>query len=327
MAFDDSGYGDYNYEDYYTPPADYGTYSDPYASDAYYQPEDVQPQPIQWPQPSDAEMYYQAPPSPDQGGGYVPDWVRTAGKGLASYAVNNPKDVLGMGVGAGMGLYGLLTAPDKQKAPDLSTQRAANAATGAQLATTQGLNADAIAKLRNQLGGNYGDYADAATARQTATAQLQQLMASGPDYTLQPEEQRQLALLDQKWGAKGMLGSSLHNQEAQQLKAQFTNNALARYQSQLKALQDVTNTFSGQTSREFQNTGNVVNQGQNTALTGLSNLAASGIQGAKLESDIAANNNKLQNERSNQLLTVGGNIFGRSFSNPADDMKKIKSLG
>lgn len=297
------------YEAYYPEPVYQPTYeppvvypSDPYAGDAYYQPV----------------------PEPGQSDSYIPDWLASAGRGLGSYVANNPKDVLGMGLGAGMGLYGLLSAPDKTPAPDLRAQQAANAALQAQLAQYGGLNADAVAKLRAQIGGDYGDYANAAGARSGATAKLQQLLDQGPDYAMLPEEQRQLAELDQKWAAKGMLGSSLHNAEKQQLQAQFTNNALARYQSEVKSLTDTAANFSNQTSQQFQNTGNVVNTGAQTQVQGLSSLAQSGLQGAQLNQQNEQANNALQAQRSNQLLQTGGQIFGQSYANPESTIKKIQ---
>lgn len=327
---------DLSWLDQYQQPqvTDDGNYYTP-ESDAYYEPP-VEPAPAPpvnpmygtYPTP-ESDAYYTPTPEPGQSGGsIVPDWLKAAGKGLASYAANNPKDVLGMGLGAGMGLYGLLKSPDKIAKPDLSSANAANAALQARLDSTQGLNAAAAAKLQAQIGGDYGDYADAAGARSGATAKLRELMANGPDYAMLPEEQRALAELDQKWASKGMLGSSLHNAEKQALTDSFRNNALARYQSQLKALTDTAANFSNQTSQQFQNTGNVVNQGQNTAIQGLSNLANQGLNQAKLNTDVAASNQKLQADRSNQLLQAGGQLFGRSMSDPAEELRKLNaSLG
>ncbi len=324
MGFYDETYSDpYSSDAYYTPPQDYGTYSDPYASDAYYTPP---PDAMysSYPTP-ESDAYYQPTSEPNASPSYVPDWLASAGKGLSNYVANNPKDVLGMGVGAGMGLYGLLTAPKATPAPDLRAQKAASDALNAQLAQYGGLNADAVAKLKAQIGGNYGDYASAAGARSGATDKVNALIASGPDYALLPEEQQQLAELDQKWAAKGMLGSSLHNAEKQQLQSTFTNNALARYQSQLKALTDTAANFSNQTSTQFNNTGQVVNQGAQTQIQGLSNLANQGLQGAQLKQQNDQSNNTLQNERSKQLLQTGGQIFGQSYADPAAQLKKMKT--
>ena len=303
---------------------DYNEYGDPEQETAYWSQPEPQPeyQPTFQPQ-YEADAYYE-PQVYQQAA--EPAWYETAGKNLADYALANPKDVLGMGAGAGMGLWGLLKGDQKAPGPDLSTARTANAGVQNQLQTTQGLNAEAVAKLRGQIGGDYGDYSDAARARQAATAQLEQLMANGPDYTLQPEETRAIAELAQKWSSKGMMGSSLHNQELQALKDSFRTNALARYQSQLKSLQDITNTFSGQTSREFSNTGNVVNQGESRQLQGLGQMAQTGIQEAALKSQVDQGNTKLEADRANQLLKVGGDIFGRSFANPAADVQKEQGM-
>lgn len=302
----------YNYGYYdYQPETDY--YSQPVIDPSYYQ-SDVAPTPYVpvYDTPVDNTPWYQ------QAG----DYAATAGRGLVDYAKANPKDVLGMGLGAGMGLYGLLSGPDETPRPNMGGVDQANALMMQQLASTRGLNADAVAKLRGQIGGDYGDYADAAAARQAATAKVQEMMAAGPDFTLLPEEESQIAQLAQKWSSKGMLGSSMHNAELQALKSGFTNNALQRYQSQLKALQDVSNAQSNQTSTQFANTGNVVNQGESRQLQGLGQLAQTGLQGAQLQSQTDQANAKLQGDRSNQLLKVGGDIFGRSFSDPAGDVTK-----
>jgi hypothetical protein len=308
MAFDDGYYGsDYDAYSYQAEPQYYNDY------EAY----SYQPEPQYYNDYADMGAYYPQPAAPAE-----PAWYETMGKGLGSYAMNNPKDVLGMAIGGGMGLWGLLSQPDAPPRPDLSGVNQANALMQQQLQSTQGLNADAVAKLRGQIGGDYGDYADAAAARQAATAQVQQLMASGPDYTLLPEEERQIAELAQKWSSKNMLGSSLHNAELQQLKSTFTNNALARYQSQLKALQDVSNQQSNQTSTQFANTGNVVNQGESRQIQGLSSLASSGLGAAQVGAQADQAATKLEQDRANQLLKVGGDIFGRSIADPQGDVNK-----
>lgn len=319
MSFDTSWLDDYSA---YAAPDNqyYGAPEQPYqAPEPVYQPYQSVPQY----DPTMDPTYYDQPQE------VAPAWYETvgnvaadAGKGLWDYAKANPKDAIGMGIGAATGLAGLFMGNNKQEAPNLSGVNQANAMMQQQLQSTQGLNADAVAKLRAQIGGDYGDYADASGARSGATAKVNALLASGPDYALLPEEQAQLAELDQKWAAKGMLGSSLHNAEKQQLQSTFTNNALARYQSQLKALQDTAQTFSNQTSQQFQNTGNVVNQGETRQIQGLSNLAASGLQGAQLKANVDQGNTKIENDRANQLLKFGGDIFGRSIADPAGQVKK-----
>lgn len=330
MAFEDYGdeYADYN--NYYTPPTQeysYGSYDYAPETDYYSQPE---PPPVVYPSaPYESDAYYQAPPSPNQGGeSWIPDWMATAGKNLKDYAVNNPKDVIGMLAGGGMGLWGLLRGTEKPSAPDTRGLDAARAQLSAQISQMQGLTADAQARMQKLINGDYGDFQDEAQLRQTVNAQLQDLLARGPGGRT-PQEDEQLAQIDQEYAAKHMLGSSLHQKARQAAIDAMNTSAQNRYLQEIQGLQNLATAKANTQRGVYQDTSNITSNQQQQAIQGLGTLANAGLADAQLKYNADKNNADIENARTQQLLTTGGQIFGQSITKDpyAEYLKRSQNKG
>src|SRR5690349_17873364 len=242
----------------------------PYAQDYSY---DVAPTPQLPP-----ESMYAPAPQPE-----ATPWYEQAAKGLTDYAAKNPKDVLGMLAGGGMGLYGLLRGTEKAQAPDLTAQRQATDALMAQLTASKQLNADAANRIQQMLAGNYGDYGDEAAVRQQDNQKLQELLTAGPS-AMTPADEAQLAQIDADYAARGLLGSSLHQRARSQAQEEIKNNQQQRYLQQIQGLRDLGTAKSNAQQGVFQNVGGLYNQNQNTQVQGRASLADAGVKSADRKS-------------------------------------------
>lgn len=202
--------------------------------------------------------------------------TRTADK-VGNWIADNPKDALGMGVGVGMGLYGLLQPEGKVGKPDLGPLNAARAALEAQAAKTSRINdplyEESVAAMRGELG-----------------------KAQTYDPRLVAERAQQRAEL-----------------YAKMIPGDIRNRALADFDRQTTSLlEDDSTRRSQQRMGTYQIGANTGNPQQTTSI--FSRLADAGLQGAALEQQGASTNATLQEQRRNSILGAGGNIFGRSIT-------------
>lgn len=325
MAFDsyDGGYGSSDYDNYdfsyledptqdfnynYDPSQyDYQAESDYYGQPAYQDDYSYDVAPEQYIPP--ASMY-----EPEQ-----PGLLSRFGKAAGDYAANNPKDVLGMAAGAGMGLWGLLRGTEHVQPPDTRDLDAAKQQLSQQIAQMQGLNADAQARMQKLIAGDYGDFQDEAQLRQTVNQQLQDLIARGPGGRT-PQEEEQLAQIDQEYAAKNLLGSSLHQKARQAALDAMNTSSQGRYLAEMQGLQNLGTAKANTQRGVYSDTAGMVGQQQNTQIQGLGTLANAGLATAKLGYDANKANSDIENSRSQQLLQTGGQIFGQSMAPNYSDL-------
>jgi hypothetical protein len=181
-----------------------------------------------------------------------------------------------------MGIYGMMQPEGKVPRPDLSQLAAARAALEGQAGKTSRVNDPVYeAAMRNM--------------------QRELDQPGGYDPRLVEQRKQQRAEREAYFKSRELLGSDIANRDLADFDRQTTSlledDAARRSQQRMGTYNIAAGAASPeQTSRTF------------------SQLANLGIQGAQMEQTGASTNAQLQEARRNQLLSTGGNIFGRAIA-------------
>lgn len=252
--------------------------------------------------------------------------------GVTNWAKNNPKDVLGILTGLGLGAAGLMTGGAKYTAPNMAGPNATNAALMQEITRMQQqgapMNAAALARLTDLLSGKYGEYNDSNVLRQEANRQIMSLLAE-PSKML-PEDNAKMVALDEYYKSRNLLGSSIYTKARAQLLEEIQNTQDQRKAAQVASLQGISTGQNAASRGIYQDVENAVGQGNQTnqtAIAGLSNLYTTGLKQAADENRYNDLNTEAKNQRSAALATTGGNIFGRAISPSYSDFLKSKLAG
>ena len=223
--------------------------------------------------------------------------TRVAGK-VGNWASENPKDALGLGLGAGLGIYGLASQGGNVKQPNTGDLSKYRAMLEAQAGKTSRINDPVY---------------------EAAMARMQEEMQGGDqqaDPKLVSERAQARAELINKYGRPGGIGinSDLASRELTNFDAQ-TDSLLKDDVARRKQMRVGTyNTAAG-----------AANPSQTTSI--FSRLADSGIQGAQLENQVNTSNAGLAESRKQALIKSGGDMIGRGLSSPTDaELAKMRKL-